>query len=500
MCQRQKRAHRWAAVAWRGQIDLESFRVGQLGSSLLELLTMSGRILLVEDNCDERDLFTQLLEAQGLEVSGVGSFESAYKLLSDEAFDTVITDLDLGGRGGLDVCEAVAQLQPGLPVLVVTGHGSLSTAIGALRSGAYDFITKPIDPQLLEVALRRALEHWTIKVQLHELERRSTLNDGGTLLGQCAPMKRVHDLIHRVADTPSSIVILGESGTGKELVARALHDASSRKNHPFVAINCSAVPASLLESELFGHERGAFTDAKRARDGLFAQANGGTLFLDEVGEMPAEMQPKLLRVLQEQCIRPVGGTRERPIDVRVLAATHRDLEAEIEGGRFREDLYYRLNVVQLHLPPLRSRGNDILLLAAKFIEEAAEKLGRDVNGLSAEAAELLLKYDWPGNVRQLRNFIERGVTLARFERLTPEDFPDKIREFKAPNGAPGFSLDPEHIAPLEVIERRYIEQVLAVADNNKSQAARLLGVDRRTLYRKLEGYEKSDGISPELAS
>src|SRR5690606_32206398 len=199
-------------------------------------------------------------------------------------------------------------------------------------------------------------------------------------------MKRVHDLIHLVADTPSSIVILGESGTGKELVARALHDASSRKNHPFVAINCSAVPASLLESELFGHERGAFTDAKRSKDGLFAQANGGTLFLDEVGEMPAEMQPKLLRVLQEQCIRPVGGTRERAIDVRVLAATHRDLEAEIEAGRFREDLYYRLNVVQLHLPPLRSRGNDILLLAAKFIEEAAEKLGRDVNGLSAEAA------------------------------------------------------------------------------------------------------------------
>jgi two-component system response regulator HydG len=297
-------------------------------------------------------------------------------------------------------------------------------------------------------------------------------------------------MIARVADTPSSVLICGESGTGKELVARALHDGSERHAAPFIGINCAAMPANLLESELFGHEKGAFTDARSARSGLFQQAHGGTLFLDEIGEMPPEMQAKLLRVLQERTVRPVGATKEIPVDVRVITATNRDLEDEIERGRFREDLFYRLNVVQIVLPPLREREGDVLLLAHEFVSRAARALGRSVRGISGEAGELLLAYDWPGNVRQLQNCMERAVTLARFEQITPDDLPEKVRGYVAEAPQSGFVVDPERIAPLSVIERRYIEQVLKYTNNNKSQAARLLGMDRRTLYRKLESYER----------
>lgn len=458
---------------------------------------MGRKILLVEDNRDERELLSELLSSQGHDVETAGTFAEACELLQAHVFDTVVTDLQLGGRDGLEVIGAVSNFQPGVPVIVVTGHGSLSVAIEALRSGAYDFITKPVDAQLLEVALRRSLERRAIQTQLEELRDTAPSRKRGALLGECTPMRRVYDMIGRVADTPSSVVVTGESGTGKELVARALHEMSSRRDQPFVAINCSAVPASLLESELFGHEKGAFTDAKRARDGLFVQAHKGTLFLDEIGDMPEEMQPKLLRVLQEQVVRPVGGDREHTVDVRVVAATHRDLEEQIEKGKFREDLYYRLNVVQIHLPPLRSRGNDILLLAAAFLKASAERLGRNVSELSPEAAELLLNFDWPGNVRQLQNCIERGVTLARFEQLTPQDLPEKVRNFRAPAETGAFAVDPEHIVPLHVLERRYIEQVLRAAGDNKSQAARLLGVDRRTLYRKLEGYQEGESVVTE---
>lgn len=455
---------------------------------------MTARVLLIEDDDDSRELLSALLEAQGFELESCCSYPAALRLLESQSFDTVLTDLELGNQGGLDVCEAVARVQPGVPVIVVTGHGSLSVAIESIRAGAYDFITKPVDSQLLGVALDRAVEHRSIQVQLKELRDAATgTTHPGKLVGNCAPMLRVYDLISRVADTPASVLISGESGTGKELVARALHDQSERKHAPFVPINCAAVPAQLLESELFGHEKGAFTDARQARQGLFQRANQGTLFLDEIGEMPPEMQVKLLRVLQERKVRAVGSTQEKEVDVRVVAATHRDLETEIEEGRFREDLYYRLNVVQLALPPLRARGNDILLLANEFIQESARRLGREVQGLSAEAAELLLAFDWPGNVRQLQNCIERAVTLARFDTLTPEDLPEKIRGYTSAGTASGIQLDPEHVQPLEVIERRYIEQVLQFCDNNKSQAARLLGVDRRTLYRKLDSYADSSG-------
>lgn len=452
---------------------------------------MKGRILLVDDEQDVCELLSSLLKAEGAEVDSALDEAEAAEFLAGGLYDVVLTDLNLGAADGLNICNLVSRMQPGVPVIVVTGYGSFDAAIGAIRAGAYDFITKPIDAPLVLVAVERAMEHRRVRVQLSELEGR--LRKGGApgqLVGECAAIKRVYSLIERVRDTPVSVLIFGESGTGKELVARALHDGTDRGDRPFVAVSCAAIPANLLEDELFGHAKGAFTDARSARAGVFEQAEGGTLFLDEIGEMPSEMQPKLLRVLQERTIRPIGDSREIPVNVRIIAATNRDLEAEVEKGTFREDLFYRLNVVQINVPPLRSRGNDILLLASHFIRRAAERIGREVKGLTSEAAHLLLAYDWPGNVRQLQNCIESAVTLTQTDHLTPLDLPEKIRGFQPPARSAGPELHPEHILSLEEVERRYIEQVLALSGDNKSQAARLLGLDRRTLYRKLERYEQ----------
>jgi two-component system response regulator HydG len=311
----------------------------------------------------------------------------------------------------------------------------------------------------------------------------------GALVGDSPAMRRVYDLIERVGSTDPSVLISGESGTGKELVARAIHDAGPRRKGPFVAINCAAVPPTLIESELFGHARGAFTDAKTSREGLFVQANGGTLFLDEIGEMPLEMQAKLLRALQERCVRPVGGGLEVPFDARILAATNRDLESEVDQKRFREDLFYRINVVAIHLPPLRERGGDVLGLAQSFLDRIAAKLGRKELAISRPVADKLLAYHWPGNVRELENCVERMASLARFEEVTIEDLPEKIRAYRSDR----FMLAADHaeeVLTIEELERRYIQRVLKLVEGNKSRAAELLGVDRRTLYRKLERWEQ----------
>jgi len=451
-------------------------------------------VLLVEDDADERELLAQLLESHGLQVEMAYDFDSAVTVLNERPLDAVLTDLRLGRQqGGLDICEAAQRISPGLPVIVVTGHGSLDAAVDAIRKGAYDFLAKPVDAQLLRVVVDRAVNHQRVLTELKRLREQEPTKHPETLLGQCQPMLRVYDLIERVANTPASVIVSGESGTGKELIAQALHVVSGRTGR-FLAINCGAVNANLLESELFGHEKGAFTGAARSRAGLIVDANLGTLFLDEIGEMPEEMQVKLLRVLQERKVRPVGSSSEISFDVRVIAATHRDLESEIEAGRFREDLYYRLNVVQIHLPPLRLRGNDVLLLANRFVAEAATRLGREVTGITTEAAKLLLAYDWPGNVRQLQNCVERAVTLSRFSQLTPEDLPDKVTGYVPARATDGLEIDPEHVQPLEVVERLYIERVLHIAAGNKSLAARLLGLDRRTLYRKLDAYEENTPV------
>jgi two-component system response regulator AtoC len=298
-------------------------------------------------------------------------------------------------------------------------------------------------------------------------------------------MLKMCELVTRVADTETTVLITGESGTGKELVAKALHTKSGRRDGPFVAINCAAMPENLLESELFGHVKGAFTDARTARPGLFIRASKGTLFLDEIGEMPAGMQAKLLRALQERTVRPVGGDQEQPFDTRILAATNRDLETEVEERRFREDLFYRINVVRTHVPPLRARGGDILLLAQHFLERYANQSRRAVLGMTSAAADKLLQYPWPGNVRELQNCIERAVALAQFDQIGVDDLPEKIRDYKTVR-INIESNDPAELLPMEEVERRYILKVLEAVGGNKTLAAQVLGFDRRTLYRKLE--------------
>jgi two-component system response regulator HydG len=299
-------------------------------------------------------------------------------------------------------------------------------------------------------------------------------------------MRRVFDLLDRVADSEATVLVTGESGTGKELVARALHQRSRRTEGPFVAINCAALPETILESELFGHVRGAFTDARTARQGLFIKANSGTLFLDEIGEMPAGMQAKLLRVLQERTVRPVGGEQEHAFDVRIVAATNRDLETEVEERRFREDLFYRINVVRIHVPPLRARGGDVLVLARHFLERYAAQSGRPVVGLTSAAADKLVSYPWPGNVRELQNCIEHAVALAPLDHLAVEDLPERIRDHQAKQAIELDAPGPTELMPMEEFERRYIIKVLEAVGGNKTMAAQVLGLDRRTLYRRLE--------------
>jgi len=419
------------------------------------------------------------------------SFTSAREALDAscrEDFEVVLTDLKMPVMDGLEFCSRLVVNRPDMPVVVMTAFGNLESAIAAIRAGAYDFVTKPIEMELLAVILRRAVERRQLQQQIHSLretvQRASRFED---MLGQSTPMLKLYDQLVQIADSDASVLILGESGTGKEVVARALHQRSKRHEKPFVAVNVAALPDTLLESELFGHVRGAFTDARNDRKGLFALAEGGTLFLDEIGEMPLATQPKLLRALEEGKIRPIGSEKEIAVNVRVLAATNRDLDTAVEEGRFRKDLYYRIDVIQVDLPPLRARGTDTLLLAQHFIELYAARAKKQVQGLSEGVAEKLLAYNWPGNVRELRNAIERAVALTRLDKLTLEDLPEKVRDYRSSQVVIGGS-DPGELVPLEEVEQRYILHVLECVQGNRTLAAKKLGLDRKTLYRKLRQY------------
>jgi DNA-binding NtrC family response regulator len=445
-------------------------------------------ILVVDDVPDECELLQLTLDQLGWDAEAETSAQAALDRVGQKDYDLVLTDVGMGEMSGLELCERLLGTRPDLLVIVVTGLTTMETAIGAMRTGAFDFLAKPVDPKLMSLALSRALKHRRLQDEIKRL-RASVSPARGHLVGESPAMKRVYDLIDRLGSTDPSLLIHGESGTGKELVARAIHNASGRSRGPFVAINCAAVPATLIESELFGHARGAFTDAKSARDGLFVQASGGTLFLDEVGEMPLDMQPKLLRALQERQVRPVGAAAEVAFDARIIAATNRDLETEVYEKRFREDLYYRINVVSLSLPPLRDRGSDVLLLAQAFLDKFSQRMKKPGLRLSTQVVDKLLQYNWPGNVRELENCVERMVALARFEEITVEDLPERLRAYRSEQ----FMLAADHaeeVVRLEELERRYIQRVLKLVDNNKSQAAELLGLDRRTLYRKIERWQE----------
>ncbi len=462
---------------------------------------MKSRILVVDDDPAMCQLLEARLSKRGYKVTSTPGAEEAELVLGNEDFDVVVTDLNMPVHSGLWLCERIVANRPEVPVIVLTAFGSMQTAVSAIRAGAYDFVTKPIEIDVLCIAMDRAANHRRLSAEVKRLERAVQADRGKrcSILGDSAPIRMVHDLIDRVAGVDSSVLVTGESGTGKELVARAVHDRSERRAAPFVAVNCAALPEALLESELFGHAKGAFTDAKAARTGLLLQAQGGTIFLDEIGEMPLPIQPKLLRVLQDRRVRPVGSDREVPFDARLVTATNRDLETLVEQGRFREDLLFRINVIRIELPPLRSRGGDILLLARHFLAQFAERMHKPVVGISEAAAERLLSYAWPGNVRELQNCVERAVALTRFEMLLVEDLPDKLRTYRSePVVIAGD--DPSEILPMDEVEKRYIAKALAAFGGNKALAARALGFDRKTLYRKIERYRIASGSEPPSGS
>ncbi len=431
------------------------------------------------------------LKQRGHEVTWCTTAEKALSLSANESFDTVITDLNLRTSSGLDLCRELVTQQPHLPVIIITGFGSIEAAVQAIRTGAYDFITKPFDFEALALTVERAVRHFSLLREVHRLRSEVTQNRPRfpELLGESPPMLELFRVLGRAADSMTTILVTGESGVGKELVARAVHQASRRKSGPFVALNCGALPENLLESELFGHLRGAFTDARTDRPGAFREAHGGTLFLDEVGELPLALQPKLLRVLQERTVRPVGADRELPVDVRIVCATNADLNAAVAAGRFREDLYYRLDVVHLEVPPLRTRGTDVLLLAQAFLARLAKRDSVPERTLTPEAAQRLLDYDWPGNVRELLNVLERAIALSDGPNLRVDDLPERLRDSRASQLPDEF--EPSTLLPLAEMERRYILKVLALKKGNKRQTADALEVDRSTLYRKLAQFGQS---------
>jgi two-component system response regulator AtoC len=449
---------------------------------------MIGRVLAVDDDQAMCELISSGLGKRGFEVAWCTSADQAFALVQAEEFDVVISDLNMRGMSGIDLCERIVTNRPDIPVVVVTAFGSLETAVAAIRAGAYDFITKPFQIDVLRLTVERAIQHRALRAEVTRLRRAVAEAQGFEgMIGTSEPMRKVYDLLDRVAETDATVLITGESGTGKELVARALAARSRRRDGPFVAINCAAMPEALLENELFGHSKGAFTDARSARAGLFVQASGGVLFLDEIGEMPLSLQPKLLRALQERKVRPLGSEAELPFDVRLVAASNRDLETAVEERRFREDLFYRINVITVPLPPLRARGTDVLLLAQHYVQSFAAQFGKSVTGISPGAAERLSSYAWPGNVRELQNCIERAVALTGFAEIVVEDLPEKIRNYRRSHVVVA-SDDPSELVALEEIERRYILRALEALGGNRTLTAQVLGLDRKTLYRKLRGY------------
>lgn len=448
------------------------------------------RVLIVDDDATICEALRFELERHRYSVTLAQSGEMALSLVDELDFDVIITDINLGELSGVQLCRQLSTLRPHIPVLIITAFGSMRTAIDAIRAGAFDFVTKPFEIDEILVSLARALE----KRRQHEAVGR--VDDEVTpkrpwshdFVGESVALLAIFRLIDRIADLDSSVLITGESGTGKELIARSLHARGRRGGGPFIAINCGAMTETLLESELFGHVKGAFTDARTSREGLLVQASKGTLFLDEIGEMPVGMQVKLLRALQERVVRPVGGNIEVPFDARLVTATHRNLEHLVEQGQFRHDLFYRINVVTIDVPPLRDRADDVLRLAEHFLHRYAVASGKAVLGFTPAAKSRLLNYPWPGNVRELQNCVERAVALTVFDEISVDDLPPKIQEARGARVNSG-SFEPVMQRPIDEIERSHILKVLNSVGGNKTQAASILGLDRRTLYRKLAHYE-----------
>ncbi|HEY6079209.1 MAG TPA: sigma-54 dependent transcriptional regulator [Polyangiaceae bacterium] len=456
-------------------------------------------MLVVEDDAQSLRGIRALLAAYGFRAVCADSGAAAMQMLEElgEGIECVLTDLYMPGVSGMDLLMHVRQTRPELPVVVVTGRADVPSAVTAIREGAFDFQLKPLSPETLTMAVGRAVEHHRLKSRNRYLEQRLEVAQRFRgIIGNSAPMRRVFDLIASVAGTEATVLITGESGTGKELVARSLHEHSPRAGKPFIAINCGALTESLLESELFGHERGAFTGADSRRRGLFEEAAGGTLFLDEVGEMAPSSQVRLLRVLQDRHVRPVGSNHARPVDVRVVAATNRDLDEEVRERRFREDLFYRLNVVSIELPALRSRGEDVLLLAHHLLGKHASRLGKTGLRFAEDALHALTNHDFPGNVRELENAVERAAIMTTGELVTSQELPLQLRAGRSSRPRLRSAPDLSFGEARNRFERDYLEKVLDECGGNMSQAARRAGMDRSNFRRLLDRHGVRDQFAP----
>jgi two-component system response regulator AtoC len=448
------------------------------------------KILVIDDDDSGREALSMLLRSVGYEITSAATGESALDLIDREQYQVIVSDLFLPDKSGLDILQEVQRVAPATEVIVVTGHASAQTAVRAMKEGAFDYITKPIDFDELKIVVSKALEKQKLLSEniylRRQLQGRFEFNN---IIGSSPAMNLVFERMSRIVKTDSTVLVTGESGTGKELVARALHYNGTRRERPFVAVNCSAIPEALLESELFGHVRGAFTGAIKDKPGKFEAANHGTIFLDEIGTLPLHLQAKILRVLQEQEVERVGSNKPVKLHVRVISATNADLEEMVKGGTFREDLYYRLNVIPLHLPPLRERQQDIMYLTAFFLEKQCRLMGRLPCTISKQALEALEQYSWPGNVRELENLIERMIALTDANIITLDDVPAKIMGDKPVGEALSAKMPSGGVNLVETIsriEQSLISQALESAGGVKAQAAALLGINRTTLVEKIK--------------
>jgi DNA-binding NtrC family response regulator len=451
-------------------------------------LQKTGSILVVDDEKGQREILKLILNKEGYEIVDVPGVREALEQLDKREFDLILTDLKMQGQSGLDLLEKVLADDSQQCVILMTAHGSVDSAVEAMRKGAFDYLEKPLERDNLVLTLQRAFERiGLVRENRVLLKRIASIKTIPSMLGEHPKMAEVFRIVAKIAATSSTVLIVGESGTGKELVAKAIHEGSQRKDKPFMAINCAAIPETLIESELFGHEKGSFTGANARELGVFEAANGGTVFLDEIGEMNVSMQAKLLRAIQEKEIRRVGGKINIPLDVRIISATNKELEQEIKRGGFREDLFYRLNVIRINLPPLRERGSDVKTLAEFFVKKYSQATGIAVEGISRSALKLLMNYAWPGNVRQLESVIERAVLMAESNYIEASDLPGEITATSLLGGGIPFDLPPEGI-DIETLEKGLIIKAMERAEWVIGKAAPLLGMSYKTLQYRLDKF------------
>jgi two-component system response regulator HydG len=448
---------------------------------------MKPKILVVDDEPALRIMIEAVLDAEGYEIKQAGDGQAAIAAVEERFYDLVIMDIRMPKLGGIEALRKIKEISPGIPIIIMTAYASVDTAVKALKADAFDYLTKPLDIEELKILVAKALRFRQLEQEnIHLKERLNDRFDFSNILGQCPPMNHLFETMALVAPSDATLLIEGESGTGKELIANAIHLNSPRSERPLIKVNCAALPETLLESELFGHEKGAFTGATARKRGRFQLAHESSIFLDEIGEMAPTTQAKILRVLQEREFEPVGSTQTIKVDTRIIAATNKNLEKEVEEGRFREDLYYRINVVSLQVPPLRERREDIPLLADFFLKRYAQKNNRAIHGFTPRAVDLLMRYDWPGNVRELENVVERAVIMTRGNMVVPLDFPDMLKKLDAEWKGTTVDLTPGR--SLKEVEKDMILHTLEETGGNRTHAAKILGISRRTLQLKLKEY------------